>query len=760
MTASEEPQLFPVTQGLDGHVTGVEWLLADASQDSPAFGHILELSALPRTFDENLLATLVEAWPAASVDSFPDAVAWLVHSSFVHERHDGSWALHDRIRGPLLARWHEVRPDDLPVLLGALHRAYVLRFEGACASLVSLAMTEDLLRRVSLPRFLEMSDILEDRLVRAALDAVHTALRISFVEGRTRLIDVKSDLVQRGLYRSCEVLVRGWLSYEGELPDEDRAALRAWGAYCLADAYLASGRPQAALDELDTVGNPEDVDLLFATWHHGLRSGVLRALNRFDDALDALDAEIAIHDQHHVDDVNSSTPWIQKSSLHELLMRRSQQLSAAEAALEYATSLSTPAAQVNARLAVVAAHATTGQDDLAAQHLVAAVQTARLALSDGPDRYVQAANRTVLTTGIQSLGRGSVRLVMAWGEQVRQLSVGDGAGAEIDLLIAQANAVLDAGHAALGDDLYRQARLVVEERLPASRATLDAEEGAAALTMGEPARAAELNLGLLTGMESDALAWDWARWQSNAAVGLLDTGEYHRALALASDAADRWTALGVDHAFCLTKAIEGELHRRLGEHEQADRLLAVAAGVPLEPVLSEHDAYLAQLRFDRADYGAAADHAVRAFETSSSVDPAGDAVRNGLCAVTCLLAAGRTEDARATHAATARLIQSIAAARKWGPSEDSDAADRHAGRALRILVAGYGALEARARSAIEHLEIAVAADDATGWYQAELGWAYTMLGQPKPARKAFRVALERLPTPSLRRALQEEVDEL
>ncbi len=186
-----------------------ERLLVDSAGNPPLLRRLLWFAALPRSFDAKLLATLSDC--AVDDPDFVAAIEKLTEFPFVHERFHG-WAIHDSVR---LAIFKEgasrgEMPSDLNEDLGKLGVLYRRRYEEARKAKASLAQLEKMVRGVSPERYAALSESIEDLMVRAAVESVHTATRRSFEMGWLCMAELYTDLEMDRLHHLCDTLVRGW----------------------------------------------------------------------------------------------------------------------------------------------------------------------------------------------------------------------------------------------------------------------------------------------------------------------------------------------------------------------------------------------------------------------------------------------------------------------------------------------------------------------------------------------------------------------
>ncbi len=727
-------------------------LLATANERSPSLGDLILLAALPRVFDVPMLAEL--AHTGTDDEEFNEDVGWLLRSPFLHERAGDGWSVHDAVRRPLLQIW-DSDPAYCDTHLADLESVHEARYQKARQAAAALAQTETLIRDTNPARYVALSDELQDRLVRVAVNLVHTGLRRSFDAGWRRMVNTFGEFTNDGLHHHAAMLVRGWQSATGLVAEEDQSALDQWGRYFLAMSAIYRNHNQEALDHLDAMGENGELDLRLVAWCHGARSLAMRGLNRFDEALASIQDEIALHEEYHADDPNMAKPWMVKADLLSLLGATHGQIEAAEAAVRRAEEVSDARHDLtNARICLARAHSATGDLGRSVDGALTALQGARLLIDDAPGNTVLQSNRAATAAAIDLLGPLSSRLLATLVEQRRQLTMTGGPDALFDLLLAQASALINGGDAAAAENVYAEARELVTERLAGRLWEIDAEEAQHADDLGNPWRGAELNLQILDDPFASADPWTRARCQTNAVESLLSSGQYDTALKFIERARESWVEMDHPRNVALLDIFHGDLLRRTGDLEGAEAMLRRAEIGDDTRYLGFLRECVARLARDRGRNQEAASAALSSFIVTSRTSYPISRVGRGLLATGYLTYARRLEEAAGVHAEVQGLLKKTQAFSSWRPTEESNQADEHAGRAVRILVSGLGPLEARARSAVEHLETAIEIDPSVGWYHLEMGWALTLINRPKGAARHFTEAARVTSEPTLRAALR------
>ena len=206
----------------------------------------------------------------------------------------------------------------------------------------------------------------------------------------------------------------------------------------------------------------DSAELKLRTWVWSQRARALQGLNRFDEALQCLDEEIAIHEHHDVDQWNSPTAWAVKADIYELLWRPDEEGEARREALRRAIACgnNTLATLYASGLASLCVHL---QDPVGSSRwLLEAFRYARTRLGDQATSSDRLSARGTIQVAINLLGPRSARLAATLEEQHRSLVVPEGAEGQLDVLIRQIGALAEAGDRARFWSVWTQARSLAE----------------------------------------------------------------------------------------------------------------------------------------------------------------------------------------------------------------------------------------------------------------------------------------------------------
>jgi tetratricopeptide (TPR) repeat protein len=738
----------------DAEVLVAKLLVDRAGKQSPLLRDMLFYAALPRSFDADLLASLVDR--SREDPEFRTARQSLLEYSFLHRRGADGWALHDSIRQALLQLWltSEDAPGDRDEALVRLEDQYKIRYAEQRTAMAHLAQLEELLSSVDPKRYRSLRDALEDRLIRSATEAVHTALRRSFEAGWIRLSNIYSDLEEDRRLHLCNLLIRSWAADDSIVTDDDRPLFTAWTIYFNARTTNGRDRWEEALEQLGGVTSPEAIDLKYATWYHSERARALRGLSRFHEAIDAVNREIAIHDEHHVDDTNSSTPWTQKAGLYNVLWDADAEIECYRHALRRAQETGSLDRQVIIRLGLAVAVDGSTDQQAALDELLRAIVQSRRAIGDTPTSIARTGVQRGALIALHLLGPRSARLCATLAEQNRELYLEHGDAGKLDVLLEYANALAQGGNQRRAAEIFERARDLAVERLPDRVWEVDADRAGQATALGTPMAGGELNTELLDRADAPTDRWNRARCLTNAAAGYSAAGAYALARERLATAEGLWREIGHERGLWLARVLDADLCRATGDIGGARAALANTGKEAAHGFESVRYECVARLALKEGDYQEAADQASLAFRTRTADIDIGDLVDRGLLAVSCLVKARRLDEAAAVHAEVEKLIERLRGFTTWTPDEMSQLADQHAARAVRILVHGLGPLRARARAAVEHLEMAIGLDGTVPWYRLEIAFAELAAGRTQPAAAAFAAAAAQTDDDMLRSAIE------
>ena len=730
------------------------YMIESAAASSPLLSEMLAVAAIPREFDASILASLLgtaEDDPAF-VQAFRDLTAYPV----VDRRSESLWALHAAVRSALLDYWRRSSEstDQFNTHLATLSQLYLERYDRARRAADGLEQLSDVLGAVNAERERLLADAVEDQWIRAAVEVVHTELRRSYDLGWRCMVQRYNELEGHQKTRLCDLLTRSWTADASIVEPSRHAVHAAWSTYFQARTARRRRDCGTALRLLDGIVDPNAIDLRFAAWYHSERGRTLRALCRFQEALAAVDREIGIHEQFHVDDRNSSLPLSDKARLHAQLWEVEAEIESNREALRRAESYSTPAMQIRARLDLAESlHAGGLQTDWATE-LFQALWQARAMLGDAPDFYLQLTNFDGAAAAIELLGPTSSRLLAVLVEQHAQLSRG-GAEGRLDRLLLSARAYVDGGDAERAQRDYAEARRLAENEIPGRLAEVTALEAERAAALGRPVWGAENNLALLSRVDMADDVWRRARALTHAAADLLFAGEHARSRQCIDEAQPIWEGMGHRHGVGWVRALRGELLRRSGDFEGARRELEAADTGPARGYERDALECRARLARDVGDHAEAFTYALQAANVARAVGNLTEAVESLTLAVDSLVRARRYAEASEINAAVGREVQALHAFAQWRPDLTTSRADEQAGRAVWILVHGVGPVRARARSAVAHLDDAIGLDGSVWWYWVEAAMAEAAGGRLREARARLDQAVRRADVGPMKSALEQ-----
>jgi len=703
----------------------VERLIASVAADNPQLPELLMVAALPQGFDKPMLAALTGKDPADA--EFSHAYSGLIAFPFVYNRAAGMYSLHDSIRSMLHAQWRD--RADFSEHLRRLLDYQDGRFRQAQRMARALATVTETMRRINVSRWSAAAERTEDRLIRPAIEALRVALMIGPDEGWQRMVETFTEFERQSRYRLCGMLVSAFTQQADDVPAESRAAHAGWAAYFAARLADNRQRWEEAESYLMRVKEPEGIDLKLASWLYTEKAQNLTGQYRFDEALAMHDRNIALEEEHHIDPWNASVPWGAKAQIYRQLWDQAREGEALREAVREAAETGNNYNLVIDQCLLAEAMAAVGDSGSAMSSLLEAMRITRQKRDLDVDAAIQ-----VAATALWSLGPRSARLLAAIAAQYRQLAQPRWPAGQLDLLIIQAEALIGGGNVVAANTCYEQARQLAVEHLPERLWEVDSIRAGNAVSMGEPARGAKVDLELLQDPGHAADKWRTGSLLNNAAEAYANTGEYRAALDCIRQARDVWVSIHHDRALSLSWAVEADLLRRLGDLDGAHEALAKTADAAARGYESTRDEYAARLALDRADYAKAAALASKAIAVRPRPNRKRE-IADLLPAIEALCAAGQFREAAEISARVQDLLGKTETFCDWKPSDDTQMADEHAARAVRIMLAGKGSDSARLQAAHEHLEMAIGLDPAFGWFHLEL--AFVDLGQEQQ-RQAIR----------------------
>jgi len=714
-------------------------MLEAAAASSPLFRDLFLVAAIPRTFDRSLLAAMI------SLDEgdpdYVGAFERLVDSPLVYECHGMNHAIQGRVRRSLLDYWmaDSQRAEELSKHLQSLQSLYDHRYAEVQAAAVALRESDAVLRRINQLRATAFAESIEDSLIRTAVELVHTGLRRSSDTGWSAMVNTFNDLEGAGLYNLCDLLVRAWKAEEDTALPPPGPLHKAWGGYFSARVANARGLWSDALAALESIPDPESLDLKYATWYHSEKTEALRGLSRFREALNETDRELAIHERHHVDDWNAARVWLGKGNLYGKLWESEGEIASSEKAVRWAERHGSRAQRIAAGLQLSSSLHAALQRTKAVERFFQVLKEARSSLIAPAAGLELQATTSIPQVAMELFGSTSPRLLAVLAEQHRQLSLLQGSETHLDGLLAQAEAWLRGGDRVRAAEVYREAHSLAEARSPGRIADIEA---CAATAQGQPILGAEAGLRLLNRPLVADDPWMRARVWTNAAIDFIAGGSYDRAKDCISTARPIWEAMDHRHAVGFSYAILAEIMRRTGDLSGARDAMEFADTGFARGYEGDRYEYMAKLAQDEGEYSKGLTYAQRAAEVAASLGNAVDSVQRSLLALSCLVAARNLTDTRAAHADLGVRLDSIACFVEWQRTAESSQANEHAGRAVRILTTGAGPLSARSRSAVEHLEVAISIESDVEWYWIEAALAESAAGRSHQASERLKQAVQ------------------
>lgn len=702
-----------------------------ARQD-PELYKIFVLAAVPRSVDAELLQRLAGF---SSRDEFVKSLDRLAALPYIKVLRTGLYSMHDDIRDPLLALWERdgFVGQSLVQVRAVILSCWEERYESACVDEDALDQVHGIMQSVNPKRLQQVTRAIRARMDHVLVEMVYALVAADLTDARQRFDVWFCERDDRGDYVRCELLARAFTDAVRVTTQSNSSdALNAWCKYYRFQSALSMEDFDSAASWLDSLESDSACDDKLTRWVLLGKSNLRIGQFRLVDAQHVIEHVIALNKVNHVDESNEYLAHEYRAAILERRWHVDEAVECHLSAIESASAAGNVDGAILARLALAQGTSDLGQETL---QVVRAIAGARL--KSPSDRV----NRDCSTSGLIVLGSRSARLGALFTQQVSLLARGGGVPAEIQLLSARAEAMEKAGLARRSIVLWDEAIERANVSMPGQVPRLRANRAALLDEVGKAREAAAANLHAMNDPLTRHDVWHRARCLANAATSLLEVGDAEEAITLAEEANAEFSKIGNERAVAYTWLIRARANICLAR--------LVEAGADLErvreplPALQEVERRTAASRFAAAsgDRERSVEHALQAYQLGRSCCNTAEVLVCGAELLVRLSQTGRLAKFKDIAEELAQLSAELHKFESWAPSGSVDAADAHAGEALRIWKAGIGDEAARATATGEHYAEALNHDDADGWIQFEAGlFALTRPSGRKAARRHFKSA--------------------
>lgn len=740
MTAGEGSELIrSVATAADPRRTIAALLVEQTYSANPLLSHLLQVTAVPRKFDESLLAMLSDQ--RSDDQGFSEAVHSLLGMPFVVRRHDGMYRIHDGIRGALLAHLSETA-EGMSLLRDLDERLadwYATAHNQAREVAHQFDSVAALLREVSPDRMLAFRSAIEKQLVRPLTEALHHATAAD--SGGTglarfqRWFDLYESEHRVGI---CRLLLRSWRNDVERLPGGAADATREWCQYYAARLALAEGDRETARTEARKLLTQPELSPKIRVLSQELLTDTLIEDGRLGEALQ--EAAVAVR-LRSTDDPDPWSLWhvfTQQATIHRMLFDCESRAASLEQAMLAARSAhnreseATILTELSAHYAAYGNLADATSCALDALHIVRTFRPAATMITTM--RF--AAHMT------KTFGARDPRLADLFHIEAAHLIPGDDLRSAIEVEAAYVVALMSTGQFERAHRVLDRLETRAGGQWPAGQSDvqmlranlLDAEGREKEAVRHNQRRAQELTL-------RQGNIWDRAAALTNAATTEMDFVDLlDEAQATAIEARELWQSMGHSRGVALTDVVLAEVSRRRGDYAAAtDRL---GAECP-EPAMGLEDLWYrtaARVADDLGRHDEAAQHLRHLLGNASSAGHLRVAARTSALLVEILIRAGHLDDATEIADVFTETMKKVRELREYSPAEAAHLADEHNGRAVRLLSNDNKLLADPVRLAVQHLEEAISGDPVPFWYSLNQAYAFLRLGDKRAVRKAMKAA--------------------
>jgi hypothetical protein len=717
-------------------------LLERAREADPLLADLLRVSAVPRSFDESLLAVLAGCDPDDS--DFQASARELLTMSFAVRRQDGLYRLHDAMRNVILATFEMTTSDRklLRALQERLIAYYRVEHDQARDVARQLDVVAGLLREVSPERLVRLRSVVEDRVVRALIEAMHHLTLVDPTGEGLAQFSKWFDLYEHeGRLEVCRLLLRAWSDDLTRLTNAATKELLDWCSYYQGRLALAEGDGENAGREAESLLAKRQLAPAIRDCTEELLTDSLIAECRLTEALTHSDENIRAERGFESDSPKRERLYTQQARIYSLLHDGQSQAASLVSAIEaarWAGSRGRQAALIS-RLSVLLA--SNGDLKGAASCVVQALHIVRTLSS--PDAAIMCTQFAIQT--IRAFGGRDPRLADLFRVEARQAAREDDIRSVIEREMAYVTALARTGqferaHATLEllETRMSDQRGPTRPRVLMLRANLlDAE--------GREREAVQLNREIVKDTERQRRdAWARAAALTNAATTEMNIGDLlDDAWASAEKARELWRSMGHLRGAALTNVVLAEVSRRRGDYKRAMALLGEAD--PLPALGLEHRWYWtwAQLAADCGRQNETAQYLRHLLDSSTRRGELRSSVRVAARLVDCLIWAGDQDAALEAGDVLGEVVDRIRMMRQYRTIPSQCNADEHNGRGVRLLCADSEHPMEDARSAAEHFDEAMAADSKPFWYPLNQAYAFALLRNRKGVKDAMTSACEK-----------------
>jgi tetratricopeptide (TPR) repeat protein len=721
----------------------VPMLLLDSARDAdPLLAHLLRVSAVPRSFDEPLLAVLADRDP--DDPGFQSSARRLLTMSFIVRRHDGLYRLHDAIRGVVLTTYDASASDrkQLRALRERLIAYYRAEHDRARDVARQFDVVAGLLRRVSPERLVRLRSVVEDLVVRPLIEAMHHLTLVDPTGEALTQFGRWFDLYEHeGRLEICRLLLRAWSDDLQRLTDRATKELLDWCSYYQGRLALAEGDGENARSKAEGLFVKRELAPAIRDRAEELLTDSLIAECRLAEALTHTDEQIRTTRGFEGDSARRERLYGQQAKIYGLLHDGKCQAASLVSAIEaarWAGSRGNEAALIS-RLSVL--QASNGDLEGAASCIVQALHIVRTLPS--PDAAIMCSAFAI--HAIRAFGGREPRLADLFQVEARQVAREDDIRSAIERESAYVIALARNGR-------FEQAHNVLEQ--------LDARLS----DQGGPKKPAVLmlhaNLLDAEGREREAVQWNreivkdterqgrdaWARAAAltNAATTEMNIGDLlDEAQTSAVSARELWREMGHLRGVALTNVVLAEVSRRRGDYERARELLGEADPLPALGLENRWYWTWAELAADCGRQDEAAQHLRHLLDSSARRGDLRNAASVAARLVECLFWAGDQDSALKAGDELGGVLARIRKIRSYRSTPSQNDADEHNGRGVRLLCADSRRPMEEARSAVQHFDEAMAGDPEPFWYPLNQAYAFAKLRNRKGVKAAMAAAGER-----------------
>jgi tetratricopeptide (TPR) repeat protein len=710
----------------------------------PELARISRACAIPRRFDAKVIGILRDA--PDDHETNERLLADLLSFSFVLAGKDGGYTYHDNTRDLLLEDWQaQENRDQFDQFNERLVTFYEAEYEKAQQLEQDLARVAGIVQKASQNRYVELSSIIEKRIIVPLLEALYHETFRSAEAGYDFFARYCVAYERNGRLTVCRSLLNAARDYLERLPPQTgQEPFLKWLHYWEARFARQLLREDEAEKILSDLRQTED-DIKLKLWVLSELGAVLEEQYKLREAHKIYKQELVLAEETREDPFNLPFSYSRIAGLHWLLNELNQAADKYRQAIQSAQDNSNSRMEAYSRLNLSGVLHDLGDWASALDMALEGLDLVRTQLLNDQDLHQMVASRFMSLLGrrdprvLDTLFR-ECEVLQIMGDSFRVLQLrkeyidllrksGQLRRAEKSLAVLRKDAT---GYADtnFGTDLLFGVAFLHEDR-------------------GRVAEAIDLYSEIIERAQTARLtAWGHAAALTNRAIKNSDRGHWQQAESDLREAQEKWKTIGHEKLAALTQVYLARALRQQGQLSEAQQLLDETQDCPDKADLSYMTDYhnvQGDMYRDQARWVEARQQYQEVLRINRSLDEFGQAARNLSDLAGIAEEQGQWEKAGRHTADANELLWRLAEMEFYEPSDAAREADEENGRGLRSFCEAHGERRENVVRARDRFRSASERLPDNFWYHLNLAYACAELEDWRDAAHSVKTALERGP---------------